>query len=737
MRRTRLLLAALILPQLLSGCWLDDDDDNSAPTPEPPPPPPAEVTTIVDVATSDDNFTTLVAALEAADLVATLDDENASFTVFAPTDDAFALLGQDTIDALLADTDTLTDILTYHVLSGEVDAESAIGLAGTTVEMVNGDSVGLSLSGDNLLVNTATVTMTDIQTDNGIIHVIDAVLMPPAPTDASDQTIADVAAANPDFSTLVTALTEADLVSTLADESATFTVFAPTNDAFAMIDDATLEALLADQNALSAVLLQHVVAGAAVDAVTAFSLSGTSVETASGASIPIAINPESDTLTVGGANVVMTDIQTSNGIIHVIDTVIVGDVDLPSPPNSIVDVAAGNENFSTLVSLLQSTGLDTLLADTGTDFTVFAPTNAAFDALDPALLDALSQDADALTNVLTYHVIQGAVVLQDGAVSVAQSDDSLVEMANGNNVALSLSGSDLYVNTSRVSATDIMADNGVIHVVDQVIVPPSSVDASGLTIADVAAGDENFSTLVSALTAADLVDTLADADATFTVFAPTNAAFDKINDATLSAVLSDTDALTQVLLQHVVSGAAIDAVTAFSANGSSVNTAANDDVDVRIVNFAAADNNASAEVAYDTQSGMLVGGNGSDMAGFTLYTFDNDLGSAGSNCTDGCATNWPPVLVTDGEVSGVPGLSMIERSDGSMQATFQGRPLYFFANDDMPGDINGQGAGDVWYTVALPQTALTIQGAIVTTTDITTDNGIIHVIDSVITETLE
>ncbi|WP_421134525.1 fasciclin domain-containing protein [Alteromonas sp. A079] len=726
------LKAALIsTPLLLTGCWLESDDDTPAPTPPP------EATTIVDVAVADGNFTTLVAALEAADLVTTLDNEDATFTVFAPTDDAFALLGQETIDALLQDTDTLSDILTYHVLSSEVDAEAAISLAGTTTETVNGASIALSLSGDDLLINTSTVTMADIQTDNGIIHVIDAVLTPPSPTDATDATIAEVAAGDEQFSTLVAALTEANLVDTLSDPDATFTVFAPTNAAFDMIDGDTLDALLADTDALSAVLLQHVVADAAVDSVTAFSLNGTDVTTASGAMIPVAINTDTDALTVGGANVVVSDIQTSNGIIHVIDMVIVGDVDLPTPPNTIVDIAASNDDFSTLVSLLQSTGLDTTLDDTTIEFTVFAPTNAAFDAIDDSVLTALANDADALTNVLTYHVIAGATVLQDGAVAIAQSNESLVETANGQDVALSLSGSDLYVNTSRVSSADIMADNGVIHVVDQVILPPASVDATSQTIVDYAVANEDFSTLVAALTEADLVDTLADTDATFTVFAPTNAAFDKIEDTALSGLLADTDALSQVLLQHVVPNAAINAVTAFSANGTAVDTVSGEDVAIDIVNFTQGENTDTTEVTYDVATGRLVGGNATGNAGFTLYTFDSDLGSAGSNCNDACATTWMPVMVTDGTASGVPGLTTIERDGGAMQAAFQGRPLYFFANDTAAGDNNGDGVNDLWSNVALPQTALMVQGAIVTTTDVNTSNGVIHVIDSVITETLQ
>ena len=191
-------------------------------------------TTIVDVAVANGNFTTLVAALQATNLDTTLADTSSKFTVFAPTDDAFALLGQDTIDALLADTDKLSDILTYHVISGEVNSTTAIGLAGTTVDMVNGDAIGLSLNGDNLLVNTATVVTADIQTDNGIIHVIDAVLLPPEDMAEPTANIVETAVAAGDFTTLVSVLQATNLDTVLADESATFTVFAPTDAAFAL-----------------------------------------------------------------------------------------------------------------------------------------------------------------------------------------------------------------------------------------------------------------------------------------------------------------------------------------------------------------------------------------------------------------------------------------------------------------------------------------------------------------------
>lgn len=730
---------AIGLVSLLSGCDLFDDDNDAVEVVIPPVVEPApEPVTVVDAAISNGGFTTLVAALQATGLDATLDDANANFTVFAPTDAAFELLGQDTIDALLADPDTLANILTYHVLDGQVDSSAAIDAAGTTVTTVNGASVGLSLSGDSLLVNTSTVTTVDLATDNGIIHVIDAVLMPPMPIDASSQTIAEVAVGNPDLSTLVTALQTADLVETLSNPDAQFTVFAPTNAAFAMIDSALLEAILADTDVLSSILLQHVVAGAAVDAVNAFALNGTSVETASGAMLPISINPETNTLTVGGANVSITDIQTANGIVHVIDMVIVGDVDLPAPVSaSIVDVAVEAGSFTTLVSLLQQTGLDTVLADLDSEFTVFAPTDAAFAQIDAATLEALANDAEALTNVLTYHVISGATVLQDTAVSVAQSDMKLVEMTNGQKLALSLGGTTLYANTSAVSTADVMADNGVIHVVDQVILPPTALTESEMSIVDIAVANPDFSTLVTALTAADLVSTLADETGEFTVFAPTNAAFDKIPDATLDALLADVGLLTQVLTQHVISGATIDSVSAYAANGANVDTVSGEDVSISIINYASTMDNADAEVAYNPETNLLVGGTNSDNPGFTLYVFENDLGNAGSACNEPCSNNWPPVLVTDGIASGIPGVSAVMREDGAMQASFLGRPLYFFANDEAAGDVNGDNVGGVWFAESVPQTVLSVQGATVTVTDIAASNGVIHVIDTVITETLE
>ena len=726
---THLRLLGLTILVTLAGCG-GGGEKHYVPDPHPQPAP--DPTTIVDVVVADGRFTTLVAALQAAGLDGTLDDENAEFTVFAPTDDAFNLLGQDAIDSLLADTETLTDILTYHVLSGEVDASHAISLTGSTVEMANGDSIGLSLDNEDLLINTSTVIITDIEADNGIIHVIDAVLSPPAEKGEPSMDILETAVANGNFTTLVATLQATGLDTALSDDSVNYTVFAPTDAAFAMIDPATIDILLANTDVLSNILLQHVV-DAEVNSVTAYSLNGASAATLSGANIPVLINSETDSLTFGGATIITKDIYTSNGIIHVIDTIVIADVEIPDPLGSVVDVAVENGNFTTLVAALQATGLSSVLDNSDETFTVFAPTDAAFDLLGQDTIADLLADTDTLSDILLNHVIIGSEILQDAAVTIAQSGSNKVTMANEKSVALSLSENTLYVNKSAVSLADVMGDNGVIHVLDQVILPPTAKGNPTQSVVDIATSNSAFSTLVTALSAADLVSTLSDETATFTVFAPTNDAFSKIDSDVLSNLLDDSAALNDILLKHVVSGVEIDSVTAFSANGSAVASIGGDNLNVNLVNFASTSNNESDEVAYDAVAQRLVGGNNSEKPGFTVYVFDDDLGSSGSNCEGTCSSTWSPVTVSDGDVTNIPGLNLVTRLDDTHQVTYKGRPLYFYANDIEPGDVFGKAVNSKWWSVDQEQVSLQIQGSNVTTFDIYATNGVIHVIDTVIT----
>ena len=178
-RTIKFAAVASALALTLAACGDDGDDAASTTTVAEAP---AEVGTIVDVAVANGSFTTLVAAVQAAGLVETLSGPG-PFTVFAPTDEAFGAaldaLGL-TAEELLADTATLTSILTYHVLAGEVDAATAISLDGQSAATVNGAEIAISVVDGKVMINDATVVIADVPAGNGIIHAIDTVLLPPA-----------------------------------------------------------------------------------------------------------------------------------------------------------------------------------------------------------------------------------------------------------------------------------------------------------------------------------------------------------------------------------------------------------------------------------------------------------------------------------------------------------------------------------------------------------------------------
>ena len=429
------------------------------PTPEPTMAPTEEPTeepqTIVDIAVADGRFETLVAALQAADLAETLSGEG-PFTVFAPTDDAFAKLPEGTVESLLEDIPALTDILLYHVVSGEVMAEDVVNLE--EAETLLGENVSIRVEDGNVYINDAMVIITDIMASNGVIHVIDSVLLPPQEeTEEPMGSIVDIAVADGRFETLVAALQAADLAETLAGEGP-FTVFAPTDDAFAKLPEGTVEALLEDIPALTDILLYHVVSGEvlAEDVVNL-----EEAETLLGQNVDIRV--EDGNVYINEAMVIITDIMADNGVIHVIDSVLLP----PESQGSIVDIAVEDGRFETLVAALQAADLAETLAGEG-PFTVFAPTDDAFAKLPEGTVEALLEDIPALTDILLYHVVSGEVLAED-VVNLEEAETLL-----GENVSIRVEDGNVYINDAMVIITDIMADNGVIHVIDSVLLPPEN-----------------------------------------------------------------------------------------------------------------------------------------------------------------------------------------------------------------------------------------------------------------------
>jgi uncharacterized surface protein with fasciclin (FAS1) repeats len=277
---------------------------------------------IVSTAIGAGSFETLVAAVKAAGLVETLQGDG-PFTVFAPSDEAFAKLPAGTVENLLKPENKkqLIAILTYHVVPGKVMAAEAVKL--TSAGTVNGQKLALSASDAGLSVDTAKVVSADIGCSNGVIHVIDSVILPKAEeataaAKEADKDIVATAIAAGSFKTLVAAVQAAELVDVLQ-QKGPYTVFAPTDEAFAKLPAGTVEELLKPENReeLQAVLTYHVVPGKVLAADV---LKLSDAATVNGTSLRI--STDDDSVKVNEAKVLKTDIQCSNGVIHVIDSVL-------------------------------------------------------------------------------------------------------------------------------------------------------------------------------------------------------------------------------------------------------------------------------------------------------------------------------------------------------------------------------------------------------------------------------
>jgi uncharacterized surface protein with fasciclin (FAS1) repeats len=266
---------------------------------------------IVETAIGAGDFNTLVAAVKAAGLVEALEGDG-PFTVFAPSDAAFGRLPEGTVESLLKpeNRERLTAILTYHVVPGNWKASDVVKSKG--YESLNGQRLPVKAWGEGVTIAGANIAKTDIMCRNGIIHVIDKVMIP------SDLDLVQTAKKAGVFNVLLTAAKAAGLADALAGDDA-LTVFAPTDKAFASLPAGTVESLLEPQNKekLVAILKYHVATGRQYsDEVVAAGR----VRTLQGASFPVMV--KDGAATAGGAKIVEADVDTSNGVIHVIDTVL-------------------------------------------------------------------------------------------------------------------------------------------------------------------------------------------------------------------------------------------------------------------------------------------------------------------------------------------------------------------------------------------------------------------------------
>ena len=429
---------------------------------------------VYDVVSNSVDHTTLKAAVDACSLDATLSGPG-PFTLFAPTDAAFNALPLGTVPALLNDIPLLTNILLHHVVGDSV--MSGMLSNGQVVTTLLGTDVTVTINSSGVYIDNAMVTVADVVADNGVVHVIDAVLLPnPGCTDPNatnydstaivddgscvyaTNTVYDVVVTSPDHSVLEIGIDTCGLDGFLSGPGP-FTLFAPTDAAFNALGPATLLSLLADLPQLTNILKHHVVG----DSVMSGMLSnGQVVTTLLGTDVVVTIDPTG--VYIDGAMVTVADIVADNGVVHVIDAVLI-----PQPPagNSVYDIIVASPDHTTLALAIDTAGLTGTLKGPG-PFTVFAPTDAAFNALPSGTLASLLNDLPQLADILKHHVVG------DSVMSGMLSNGQVVTTLLGTDVTVTINSSGVYIDNAMVTVADIVADNGVVHVIDAVLLPSST-----------------------------------------------------------------------------------------------------------------------------------------------------------------------------------------------------------------------------------------------------------------------
>ena len=484
--------------------------------------------TIYDIVSNSPVHNYLKICLDTTSLDAVFSDVNQDFTLFAPSDDAFLALPPGTVTALLTDLTLLTDILKHHAVQGTALAGSLTN--NQVITTLLGTDVSVTINSVGVFIDNAQVTIADIIADNGVVHVINAILLPPMdcnavidgtalvdscgtcqqaylynfqtniPTfvdnanilvagvdyDPSSQmlifpndpmnplwvsdpafctnSIYDIVSNSTDHTTLKAAVDACGLGGVLSDPAATLTLFAPTDAAFNALPAGTVTALLADIPLLTDILKHHVVGASVMSSMLS---NNQVVTTLLGTDVTVTIN--SSGVYIDNAMVTIADIVADNGVVHVIDAVLV-------PPTTIYDIVSNSSAHTTLKAAVDACGLDGFLSDPAATLTLFAPTDAAFNALPAGTVTALLADIPLLTDILKHHVVGASVM------SSMLSNNQVVTTLLGTDVTVTINSSGVYIDNAMVTIADIVADNGVVHVIDAVLIPTTTdiIDYSNL-----------------------------------------------------------------------------------------------------------------------------------------------------------------------------------------------------------------------------------------------------------------
>jgi transforming growth factor-beta-induced protein len=441
---------------LFVSCNDDDNDDMIIEIIQP-------TETIVGIAASNPDFSTLVSILsmpEFSDLFAAANNPDAELTVFAPNNTAFSnlltALGKSSLSEL--PIDLVREIIEYHILGQKVLSTQLTN--GTVYTLLPYETISIDLA-SGVKINTANVIAADLEATNGVIHVVDTVLLPSFVTNALGS-ISEVFLFENEYSILSAALKKANLLNTVSTTQG-LTLFAPSNDAFVAAGITSLDGL--DAAALSPILLYHVLGAKVLSS----ELPADGVATTLSDNQNIYLGYLTNSVLINGlTQITEVDIEKSNGVVHKINRTLV-----PPAPN-VIDIAvalsqAENPEFTVLVSLLTSpaySGITQAIIDSD-NITVFAPTDAAFAEIS-ATIATLTEEQ--ISDVLLYHAVGARVFSTD------LSDGQVVGMLNSQEITVNIgtdgvSLTDTTAEAANVVEVNIQGSNGVIHVIDKVLIP--------------------------------------------------------------------------------------------------------------------------------------------------------------------------------------------------------------------------------------------------------------------------
>ncbi|KAJ3591385.1 hypothetical protein NHX12_009330 [Muraenolepis orangiensis] len=409
---------------------------------------------IAEVLDVDDDLTTLNDIARDSGLLKKLGLPG-QFTLFAPTNEAFDKLGSDVLERLMSDKDVLKALLNFHLLN-TVQCSEGIML-GNSYETLEGNNIEVGCDGDSITVNGIKMVLKkDIVTTNGVIHLIDQVLMP----DSAKQVMELVGPSQATFGDMVS---ELGLSSEMSSD-AEYTLLAPFNAAFSD------EVMSMDQSLLKIILQNHILKKKWV---LGQLYNGQLLETIAGKFLRVFIYRTA--VCIENSCLVRGSKEGSNGALHLMRTL------LKPAAKNMYEILMENGGYKIFLMLMADAGLTDLLKQEG-HFTLFAPSDKAFQGVSQSDFTLLKSDMNALRTILLYHFNNGIFIgggLETGVINLLKS-------LQGSNLRVVFANNSMQVNSIKVPETDIMATNGVLHLVDSLLYP-----------ADIPIGNQNLQALLN------------------------------------------------------------------------------------------------------------------------------------------------------------------------------------------------------------------------------------------------